>query len=63
MRVIPNIAVNMETEPKIMNKVEVAILSHFIGRRETSFAPMSTATPVNSVKAKTIPIKTRIGED
>ena len=63
MSVIPNTEVKIEIAPRIMNRIEVAILSHFIGSRETSFAPMSTATPVNTANAETIPIRTRIGED
>src|SRR4030067_1089054 len=63
MSVIPNTEVKIETAPRIMNRVEVAILSHFIGSRETSFAPMRTATPVNTANAETIPTRTRIGED
>ena len=52
-----------EIAPKAMKRVEVPILSHFIGIRETSFAPMSTAAPVNTAKAEIVPIKTKIGED
>ena len=31
----------IEIAPRTMKKVEVAILSHFMGSRERSFAPMS----------------------
>ena len=44
-----------------MNRVDVAILSHFAGRRETSFAPTSTASAVSNVKAESIPARTRMG--
>ena len=46
-----------------MKSVEVQLLCQFIGSRETNFASISTAAPVNSVKAETIPIRTRSGED
>ena len=59
---ISSIPLKIEKLPRRMNKAEVPILNHFSGRRDVSFAPISTATPVNRAKASVIPNNTRIGE-
>jgi hypothetical protein len=59
---ISSIPLKIEKLPRRMNKAEVPILNHFNGSRDMSFAPISTATPVNRAKANVIPNNTRIGE-
>ena len=59
---ISSIALNMEMTPKDMNRVDVPIFNHFIGRREASFVPMTMAIPVSKAKAMVIPTNTRKGD-
>ena len=51
-RLIWKIPPRIEIAAKWMKSVEVQLLSQFIGSRETNFASISTAAPVNSVKAE-----------
>jgi hypothetical protein len=60
---ISNSPLRIQTAPKTTNKTEVPVLIYFIESQEMSFDPTSTATPVKTMKAKIISVKTRIGSD